>query len=81
MARRLDPELQRIIENASRDVQSDPFHNSIAYHDFALNPPEGNLNHRQSVDATGLITTAFPPAHAVLDKFGTLLPHRIDDLY
>lgn len=78
MARHLDPKLHRIIEDASRNMQSsDVSHPSVVSNDFA----HALLNHhpgrRQVTGEPGFTTAAFQLAHSGLDDFGTYCPSPV----
>lgn len=75
MARRLDPKLQRIIEDASRNTQSsDTPHPSVIPNDFTHSPSNSHLDRRQSVVESNFMAVGFQPAHTALDDFGTYYP-------
>jgi hypothetical protein len=71
MARRLDPKLQRIIEDASRDAQSSytPLPSSIP-DDFTHTPFDRHLERRQSMREPRFLAAGFQSAHAALNEFG-----------
>jgi hypothetical protein len=78
MARRLDPKLQRIIEDASRDAQSSytSLPSSIP-DDFTHTPLNCHLDRRQSMRKPSFLAAEFQSAHAALDEFGRYYPFLI----
>jgi hypothetical protein len=75
MARHLDPKLQRIIENANRNVQtSDTLHPSVIPDDFTHTPLDRHLSRCQPREELSFLATGFQTAHLALDDFGTYYP-------
>lgn len=74
MARHLDPKLQKIIEDESRNVQSsDTPHPSVLPNDFTHTPLNRHLGHRQSTEEPSFLANGFQTTQSVLDDFGTEL--------
>jgi len=74
MARRLDPKLEQIIEDASRNAQSlDTSDPSAITDDFTRTVLNSHLERCQPMGEPGIMVADFQKGHSILNNFGKII--------